>query len=86
MGTSGGRTKVRKQRGIPAKASIVADVPAQVPPNFENKAGRYELARIDGNMAHYHFTNHQGHKTEAVMPLSTWMRLQERTVSEVSVC
>ena len=83
MGTSEGRTKVRKQRAT--KASV-AESPVHVPPAFENKAGRYELARIDGNMAHYHFTNHQGQKTEAVMPVSTWMRLQERTVAEVPVC
>ena len=86
MGTSAGRTKVRKSHGGKVVANVVSDVPTHLPPAFENKAGRYELARIDGNMAHYHFTNHQGHKTEAVMPVSTWMRLQERTVTEVSVC
>lgn len=45
---------------------------------FENKAGRYELVRIEGNMAYYNFTNHHGHTTDAVMPVRTWCRLQER--------
>ena len=86
MSTSGGRTKVRKTRGGRVTANVVADVPLHVPPMFENKAGRYQLVRIDGNMAHYQFTNHQGHTTGAVMPVSTWMRLQEKTVAEVPVC
>jgi hypothetical protein len=86
MGSSAGRSKVRKQQGVPVTAGAAAAVPASVPPAFENKAGRYELLRIDGTMAHYHFTNHQGNKTDAVMPVSTWMRLQEKTVVEVSLC
>lgn len=45
---------------------------------FENKAGRYELARIEDNMAYYNFTNHHGHTTDAVMPVRTWCRLQEQ--------
>jgi hypothetical protein len=85
MGSSGGRAKVRKPRGVAGTASVVASVPSQVPPAFENKAGHYQLVRVDGNMAHYHFTNHQGSKTEAVMPVSTWMRLQERTIAEVTI-
>jgi len=85
MGSSEVRVKVRK-RGVPVTASVVSDIPVHVPPAFENKAGRYQLVRLDGKMAHYQFTNHQGHKTDAVMPVATWMRLQEKTIAEVSVC
>src|SRR5579862_2335746 len=45
---------------------------------FDNKAGHYELIRVEGNTAHYTFTNHQGHRTEATMAVMTWRRLQER--------
>lgn len=45
---------------------------------FDNKAGHYELIRVEGNTAHYTFTNHQGHRTEATMGVMTWRRLQER--------
>lgn len=54
---------------------VIAEIPRHA---FENKAGRYELARIEGNMAYYNFTNHQGHTTDATMPVRTWCRLQER--------
>ena len=45
---------------------------------FENKAGHYELTRIEGNTAFYTFTNHQGHRTDATMTIMTWRRLQDR--------
>ena len=45
---------------------------------FDNKAGHYELIRVEGNTAHYTFTNHQGHRTDATMAVPTWRRLQER--------
>lgn len=43
---------------------------------FENKAGRYELLRIEGNRAYYAFTNHQGHRTEAEIAVTAWRRMQ----------
>jgi len=48
---------------------------AAVAQAFENKAGRYELLRIEGNRAHYAFTNHQGHRTEAELALTAWQRM-----------
>ena len=45
---------------------------------FENKAGRYVMVRLEDNTVHYTFTNHQGHQAEAAMPVITWRRLQER--------
>lgn len=45
---------------------------------FDNKAGHYELVRVEGNTAYYTFTNHQGHRTDATMAVMTWRRLQER--------
>ena len=73
------RVQKQSRRGSPK----VVEPPVVIASNslrhvFENKAGRYELARIEGNMAYYNFTNHQGHTTDAVMPVLTWCRLQER--------
>jgi hypothetical protein len=51
---------------------------AAVAQTFDNKAGHYELVRIEGNTAFYTFTNHQGHRTDATMAVMTWCRLQER--------
>ena len=80
----------RKQGRLPLSTAkpVAAESVTQA---FENKAGRYELVRIDGNMAHYRFTNHQGHRTDAAMPLFTWRRLQEHlpgspALTEVPAC
>src|SRR5215469_6053973 len=53
-----------------------------VPQTFDNKAGHYELTRVEGNTAFYSFTNHQGHRTDATMTLMTWRRLHERVQPE----
>jgi hypothetical protein len=45
---------------------------------FENKAGHYQLSHLEGETAHYIFTNHQGNRAEATMTVTCWRRLQER--------
>jgi hypothetical protein len=47
-------------------------------PVFENKAGRYELIRVDGDQAHYSFTNRQKRTVDATMPVVMWLRMQAR--------
>ena len=42
---------------------------------FENEVGHHELVRVDGDRAHYRFTNRQGKTSEADMPLATWRRV-----------
>ncbi|MBZ5575115.1 MAG: hypothetical protein LAP40_00985 [Acidobacteriia bacterium] len=70
MGLSQRSTQTRSRRVVP---------PAHpVNQAFENKAGRYQLARVEAEMVYYTFTNHHGQQTQAVMPLVTWRRLQER--------
>jgi hypothetical protein len=61
----------------PAAAESLAQFPAA----FENKAGRYELIRIDGGQAYYSFTNHQERTVDAAMPVVTWRKMQERAVA-----
>ncbi len=46
--------------------------------SFENKAGRYELIRIEGDRLRYAFTNHQGHRIEADMAVAAWRRMQAK--------
>lgn len=67
------RTQVQNRRGRATERPVT-----DVTKVFENKAGRYELVQLDHNMVHYTFTNHQGHQTEAAMPVVTWRRLHER--------
>ena len=45
---------------------------------FDNKAGHYELIRVEGATALYAFTNHQGQRTEASMAVTAWRRMHER--------
>jgi hypothetical protein len=51
---------------------------SQFPPGFENKAGRYELIRVDKGQAYYSFTNHQKKTVDATMSIVTWRKMQER--------
>lgn len=74
MGTKEGRTGAVQGRIV----SRPADRLVAVAQTFENKVGHYELIRIDGNAAHYIFTNRQGQRTEATMTVMTWRRLQQR--------
>ena len=45
---------------------------------FENKAGRYELIRVEGDQAFYSFTNLHGKTADAVMSVTMWRRMQTR--------
>ncbi len=47
----------------------------QITKVFENDAGHYELIRVNGDRAHYRFTNRHGKTSEADMPLTTWRRV-----------
>jgi hypothetical protein len=51
------------------------------PATFENKAGRYELIRIDGDQAYYSFTNQYKKTVDATMPVITWRKMQERALA-----
>jgi hypothetical protein len=45
---------------------------------FENKVGRYELTRVDGEQAYYSFTNRLGKTADAIMSVTMWRRMQAR--------
>ncbi len=51
---------------------------SQFPPSFENKAGRYELIRVEDGQAFYSFTNHLHKTVDATMSVVTWRKMQER--------
>ena len=77
--------KQSRKRTVPPKpvviATKVADVPQDLPQLrsfFENKAGRYELNRVEDGQAFYSFTNHQQRTVDATMPVVTWRKMQER--------
>ncbi len=70
----------------PGKASIKPrqkqgkGIPVQTPVGtaFENRAGHYELIRVEAGQAYYSFTNRQGKTIDAVMPVIMWQRMQDR--------
>lgn len=68
------RTPVAESAPKPKKA------PKGVPlmAGFENKAGHYELTRVEGDQAFYSFTNLQGRTVDAAMSLTMWRRMQQR--------
>ena len=76
MGPRQPRTQSRSQPAIPPPVAGLGGGPGTT--SFENKAGRYQLVRVEENMVHYTFTNHSGHQIDAAMPMATWRRLQER--------
>jgi hypothetical protein len=47
-------------------------------PGFENKAGRYELTRVEDDQAYYSFTNLQGRTVDAAMSVTVWRRMQQK--------
>ena len=51
---------------------------APVKTTFENKAGKYELIRVDGGQAYYSFTNRREKTVDAAMSVIMWQRMQER--------
>jgi hypothetical protein len=76
----------RKTSGIRRRvpvAPVAVTTPAMGPvvpliPGFENKVGRYELVRVDGNQAYYSFTNRQGRTVDSIMSVTMWGRMQAR--------
>ena len=73
-------------RQPPAPPAMAANVPvkennAGVKAAFENKAGKYELIRVDGDQAHYSFTNLQAKTVDATMSVVMWQRMQARADS-----
>ena len=72
-------TKVTRQGGVQGRViGKSQERLLAVAQTFDNKAGHYELLRVEGNTAFYTFTNHQGHRTDATMTIMTWRRLQDR--------
>ena len=45
---------------------------------FNNKAGQYELTRVEDGRVHYSFTNRQGKTTDSIMALITWQKIAAR--------
>ena len=76
----------RPDGNAPVQQMPPAVVPAPSPkkqavplvPGFENKVGRYELTRVDGDQAYYSFTNRQGRTADAIMSVTMWRRMQAR--------
>jgi hypothetical protein len=62
----------------PPAVNLVSEDLSQFPAAFENKAGRYELIRVDAGQAYYSFTNHLAKTVDATMPVLTWRKMQER--------
>jgi|SRR5579871_631158 len=65
------------------KGRVVSKSPGRllaVAQSFDNKAGHYELIRVEGNTVFYTFTNLQGQQNDATMAVFTWRRLQERVL------
>lgn len=76
-------TKASRKSSPPQhKDATATESPSQFPAGFENKAGRYELIRIDGGQAYYSFTNRQEKTVDAAMPIFTWRKMQKRAEAE----
>ena len=63
---------------LPPSPEVVDDDLSQFPAAFENKAGRYELVRVNNGQAYYSFTNHLEKTVDATMSIITWRKMQER--------
>ena len=57
---------------------------SQFPAVFENKAGHYELIRVDGGQAYYSFTNQQKRTVDATMSVVTWRKMQASAYKETA--
>jgi hypothetical protein len=68
----------QKTPAVPSKPVAVETTSSQLPSSFENKAGRYELVRVQDGQAHYIFTNRQNKTADATMSIVTWRKMQER--------
>jgi hypothetical protein len=77
-----GRKAPKKSAAPPAGPSpltpLVNEDLSQFHTAFENKAGRYELIRVNSGQAYYSFTNHQAKTVDATMSVVTWRKMQER--------
>jgi hypothetical protein len=76
------RAPVRRKKPTPAAGPAdgnIAEEHSQIAAAFDNKAGRYELIRVEDGQAHYSFTNRQGKTVDATMPLIMWRRMQAKT-------
>ena len=69
---------ITSSRKDPEHSDAVVDDLSQFPSVFENKAGRYELIRIDGGQAYYSFTNRFDKTVDATMSVIMWRKMQER--------
>ena len=75
-----GRQPAAASAAIPEAESASEDL-SQFPPVFENKAGHYELIRVDRGQAFYSFTNHDKKTVDATMSVVMWRKMQERAAS-----
>jgi len=57
---------------------------SQFPASFENKAGHYELIRVDSGQAYYSFTNHLAKTVDATMSVVTSRKMQERAAAALN--
>jgi hypothetical protein len=69
-----------KPRSSDDNPTVIVDI-SQFPAAFENKAGHYELIRVDDGQAYYSFTNRQQKTMDAAMPVLTWRKMQERAIA-----
>jgi hypothetical protein len=60
------------------KAARAREEMSAFPASFENKAGRYELIRVDDGQAYYSFTNRHHKTVDATMSIVTWRKMQVR--------
>ena len=74
---TGAATKKRRtSKASPGNNTIGRD--KLVVTTFHNKAGEYELIRVQDNQVHYSFTNRQGKTVDSIMPLIMWQKIAAR--------
>jgi hypothetical protein len=66
-----------------SEATSIRHTPQNILNRFENKAGRYELIRVDNGRVLYSFTNQQGKTVDSIMPLIMWQRVAARAGKEL---
>jgi hypothetical protein len=77
------QTRKQAAPAIPLKTIPLPDSSSVIPESplvamFENKAGHYELTRVENNQAYYSFTNLHGRTVDAIMSATMWRRMQGR--------
>jgi len=73
-----GKAPVRQITPAVTAPSTPKEPAVPLAPGFENKVGRYELTRVDGEQAYYSFTNRQGRTADAIMSVTMWRHMQAR--------